>query len=68
MIDDEVVHFNVTLNPYAVWTAQQIINAFPYEKAPRFLLRDRDGIYGDYFKDRIKSMRIDEVPTAPRSP
>ena len=47
----QVVHFNVTTNPYAQWTAQQIINAFPYEEAPRFLLRDRDGIYGDYFKN-----------------
>ena len=64
----QVVHFNVTTSPYAQWTAQQIINAFPYEEAPRFLLRDRDGIYGDYFQDRIKSMGIDEVPTAPRSP
>ena len=63
-----VVHFNVTTNPYAQWTAQQVINAFPYEEAPRFLLRDRDGIYGDYFQDRMKSMGIDEVPTAPRSP
>jgi transposase InsO family protein len=63
-----VVHFNVTTNPYAQWAAQQIINAFPYEEAPRFLLRDRDGIYGDYFKDRMKSMGIEEVPTAPRSP
>jgi transposase InsO family protein len=64
----QVVHFNITTNPYAQWTAQQIINAFPYEDAPRFLHRDRDGIYGDYFKDRIESMGIDEVPTAPRSP
>jgi hypothetical protein len=64
----QVVHFNITTNPYAQWTAQQIINAFPYEEAPRFLLRDRDGIYGDYFKDRMKSMGIEEVPTAPRSP
>ena len=64
----QVVHFNVTTNPYAQWTAQQIINAFPYEETPRFLLRDRDGIYGDYFQDRMKSMQIDEVPTAPRSP
>ena len=64
----QVVHFNVTTNPYAQWTAQQIINAFPYEETPRSLLRDRDGIYGDYFQDRMKSMQIDEVPTAPRSP
>jgi len=64
----QVVHFNVTTNPHAQWTAQQIINAFPYEEAPRFLIRDRDGIYGDCFKDRMKSMGIEEVPTAPRSP
>ena len=54
----QVIHFNVTANPYAQWTAQQIINAFPYEEAPRFLLRDRDGIYGNYFKDRMKGMGI----------
>ena len=64
----QVVHFSVTTNPYAEWTAQQIINAFPYEEAPRFLIRDRDGIYGDYFTKRVESMGIEEVPTAPRSP
>ena len=62
------VHFNVTTNPSAEWTAQQIVNAFPYEEAPRFLLRDRDGIYGNYFQKRVKSVGIDEVPIAPRSP
>ena len=64
----QVVHFNVTANPYAQWTAQQIINAFPFQEAPRFLIRDRDGIYGDYFTNRIESMGIEEVPIAPRSP
>ena len=64
----EVVHFNVTTNPCAEWTAQQIINAFPYEAAPRFLIRDRDGIYGEYFQNRVKSLEIEEVPIAPRSP
>ena len=63
-----VVHFNVTTHPYAEWAAQQIIDAFPYEEAPRFLLRDRDGIYGDYFKKRVKDMGIDEVLIAPRAP
>ena len=61
----KVVHFNVTDHPYAEWAAQQIIEAFPFEEAPRFLLRDRDGIYGDYFKTRVKGMGIDEVPIAP---
>ena len=64
----QVVHFNVTTNPYAEWTARQIINAFPYEEAPRFLIRDRDGIYGDYFTKRIESTGIEEVLIAPRSP
>ena len=62
------IHFNVTTNPSAEWTSQQIVNAFPYEKVPRFLIRDRDGIYGDYFTKRVESMGIEEVPTAPRSP
>ena len=64
----QVVHFNVTAHPYAQWAAQQIINAFPYEEAPRFLLRDRDGTYGDYFKKRIKDMGIEEVLIAPQAP
>jgi len=64
----QIIHFNVTTNPYAEWTAQQIVDAFPYETASRFLIRDRDGIYGDYFKKRIKDMGIEEVLTAPRSP
>jgi putative transposase len=64
----EIVHFNITTNPHAQWAAQQIVQAFPYEDAPRFLIRDRDGIYGDYFINRIKGMGIEEVPTAPHSP
>ncbi len=64
----QIVHFNVTPNPYAQWTAQQIINAFSYEEGPRFLLRDRDSIYGDYFQDRVKGMGIEEVLIPPRSP
>lgn len=64
----EIVHFGITTNPYAEWAAQQIIQAFPYEEAPRFLIRDRDGIYGDYFKERVKGMGIEEVPIAPHSP
>ncbi len=63
-----VVHFNVTTNPTAQWTAQQVIEAFPDEQAPRFILRDRDGIYGQAFRDRVKHMGIEEVITAPRSP
>ena len=64
----QVVHVNITTNSYAEWTAQQIINAFPYEEAPRFLIRDRDGIYGEYFTKRVENMGIEEVPIALRSP
>jgi putative transposase len=63
-----IVHFNVTRNPTAEWTAQQIIEAFPYDTAPRFLLHDRDSVYGAAFHRRVKSMGIEEVTTAYRSP
>ena len=63
-----VVHFNVTANPTARWTALQIVEAFPYDEAPRFLIRDRDGIYGVHFRQHVKHMGIEEVVTAPRSP
>jgi transposase InsO family protein len=63
-----IVHFNITANPTALWTAQQIVNAFPEETAPKYLIRDRDAIYGEYFRQRIKNMGIKEVMTAPRSP
>ena len=63
-----VVHFNITEHPTAQWTAQQIIEAFPWDTTPKYLLRDRDGIYGDTFRRRVQSMGIEEVLTAPRSP
>ena len=63
-----VVHFNVTEHPTASWTAQQMIEAFPEDTAPSYLLRDRDGVYGSHFRHRIKGMGIEEVLTAPRSP
>ena len=63
-----VVHFHVTEHPTAEWTAQQIVNAFPWNTAPRYLLRDRDGIYGDHFRRRVRNMGIEEVITAARSP
>jgi transposase InsO family protein len=64
----QVVHSNVTANPTARWTAQQIVEAFPWDTAPKYLLRDRDGIYGAYFRQRLKNMDITEVIIAPRSP
>lgn len=63
-----IVHFNMTEHPTAQWTAQQIVEAFPWETAPRYLLRDRDSIYGGYVQRRLKSMGIEEVTIAPRSP
>ena len=63
-----IVHFNVTAHPTAQWTAQQVVEAFPFDGAPRFLIRDRDGIYGKHFRNRVKNMGIEEVVTAPRSP
>jgi len=64
----KIVHFNVTEHPTAQWTAQQIVEAFPFDTAPRYILRDRDGIYGKTVQRRIKSLGIEEVITAPRSP
>ncbi len=61
------VHFNVTTHPTAVWTDQQIREAFAWDKAPRFLIRDRDGCYGDAFRQTVREMSIQEVLTAPRS-
>src|SRR5881396_1065765 len=63
-----VLHFNVTEYPTAAWTAQQIVNAFPDDSAPSFLLRDRDSVYGHAFRQRVKGMGIGEVLTAAHSP
>jgi putative transposase len=64
----ELLHVNVTDHPTALWTARQIIEAFPDDSAPRFLLRDRDAIYGEEFARRVKGMGIHEVLIAPRAP
>jgi putative transposase len=63
-----IVHFNVTEHPTAYWTAQQIVDAFPNDSAPSYLLRDRDTVYGDTFRHRVKGLGIGEVLTAPSSP
>jgi transposase InsO family protein len=63
-----IVHFNITEHPTAEWTAQQIVNAFPWDTAPRYRLRDRDAIYGHVFQSRVKHLGIEEVKIAPRSP
>ena len=63
-----IVHFNVTAHPTAEWSAQQLREAFPFEQIPRYLLRDRDGIFGGEFRKDVKAMGIKEVLSAPRSP
>ena len=63
-----VVHFSVTEHPTAAWTAQQPVDAFSDDSAPSYLLRDRDGVYGESFRQRVQGMRIEEVLTAPHSP
>jgi len=63
-----IVHFNVTAHPTAEWTGQQLREAFPFEQVPRYLLRDRDGIFGSEFRKNVKAMGIKEVLSAPRSP
>jgi putative transposase len=63
-----VVHFNVTERPTAAWVAQQLREAFPFDEAPRYLIRDRDGIYGDEVRRCLEGMGIEEVVIAPRSP
>jgi putative transposase len=62
-----VLHFNVTANPSAEWTARQLVQAFPEERV-RFLVRDRDGIYGDRVRRTLEVLVIEEVVTAARSP
>jgi putative transposase len=63
-----VLHFNITEHPTAAWTTEQLVDAFPDDSAPSYLLRDRDSIYGHPFRQRVKRMRICEVLTAPLSP
>ena len=64
----QVLHFNVTEHPSAAWTSQQIVEAFAEREAPRYLIRDRDGVYGHDVRLRIASLQIEEVLTAPQSP
>jgi transposase InsO family protein len=64
----ELLHVNVTDHPSAVWTARQVIEAFPEETGPKYLLRDRDSIYGEAFTRCLNTMGIRQVITAPRAP
>jgi hypothetical protein len=64
----QVVHFNVTSHPTVFWTGQQMVQAFPEDTAPRYLLRDQDQIYGADFTERVRALGIQEVRAAPGSP
>ena len=63
-----IVHVGVTDHPTAAWTAQQLREAFPWDTAPRYLLRDRDGIFGGDFVDQVTALGISGVLSTPGSP
>ena len=62
-----LVWINVTTNPTAEWIAGQLTEAFPWDEAPRYLIRDRDRIYGSVVTRRIRALGIRDKPTAPAS-
>ena len=64
----ELAWVNVTRRPTAEWIAQQITETFPWNDAPRYLIRDRDGIYGSVVRRRLRAMGIRDKPIAPGSP
>jgi transposase InsO family protein len=64
----KVLHFNITEAPSALWTAQQMVEAFPYTTPPRYLLQDRDGIYAADFVRRVEGLGLKQKLIAPRSP
>jgi transposase InsO family protein len=64
----ELAWLNVTRHPTAEWIAQQITEAFPWNEAPGYLIRDQDGIYGMTVRRRLRAMGIRDKPIAPGSP
>ncbi len=64
----QILWFGVTSHPTAEWIANQIADACGWEQAPRYLIRDRDGAYGEVFIQRLRSIGIRDRPTSPRSP
>jgi putative transposase len=64
----KIMRTAVTEHPTEAWLSRQVTEAFPWDTAPRYLLRDRDASYGAYFRKRIEVMGIKDVVTAPRSP
>src|SRR5438445_999321 len=64
----QIVWLGVTAHPTAEWIANQITEAFGWERVPHYLIRDRDRAYGNVFIRRLRSMGIRDRPTSPRSP
>ena len=64
----QILWFGVTSHPSAEWIANQLTEACGWEQVPRYLIRDRDGAYGEVFIRRLRSMGIRDRPTSPRSP
>ena len=64
----QILWLGVTAHPTAEWIAQQLTEAFGWQQAPKYLIRDRDRAYGEVFTRRVRSMGIRDRPTAPRSP
>ena len=64
----QLLWFAVTRHPTAEWLAQQIVEAFPWDTAPAYLVRDNDGAYGQAFRRRVRAMGIRDRPISPRSP
>jgi len=64
----KIIHFNVTANPNSDWASLQLIQAFPFDTAPRFLIRDRDGIYGQKVINTLCALGVKQIVTSRRSP
>ena len=64
----QILWFGVTAHPTAEWIANQLTAACGWKQAPSYLIRDRDGAYGEVFIRRVRSMGIRDRPTSPRSP
>jgi len=60
-----IIHYNVTCNPIADWTSLQLIQAFPFDTAPRYLIRDRDGVYGKAVVDTLDLLDIKQIVAEP---
>jgi transposase InsO family protein len=64
----KLIHYAVTAHPTAEWIARQIVEAFPWDEAPEYLVRDRDAVYGEVVKRRLRGLGIRDRPSAPHSP